>query len=111
MFVSQLFAIALGALSRGRYSPDTERKKPELAKFVADVIPTLIRGKIKKELVAKPTDIAGNQMHYVKLKLVPKKDGTGYWIPLMGEFDPLMTEAEQKLRSIISQIIKEELKK
>ena len=47
MFVSQLFAIALGALSRGRYSPDTERKKPELAKFVADAIPTLIRGKIK----------------------------------------------------------------
>jgi hypothetical protein len=111
MFISQLFAIALGALSRGRYSPDTERKKPELAKFVADVIPTLIRGKIKKELVAKPTDIAGSQMHYVKLKLVPKNDGTGYWIPLMGEFDPLMTEAEQKLRSIISQIIKEELKK
>jgi hypothetical protein len=107
MFISQLFAIALGALSRGRYSPDTERKKPELAKFVADVIPTLIRGKIKKELVAKPTDIAGSQMHYVKLKLVPKNDGTGYWIPLMGEFDPLMTEAEQKLRSIISQIIKE----
>lgn len=96
MFVSQLFAIALGALSRGRYSPDTERKKPELAKFVADAIPTLIRGKIKKELVAKPTDIAGNQMHYVKLKLVPKKDGTGYWIPLMGEFDPLMTENEEE---------------
>ena len=96
MFVSQLFAIALGALSRGRYSPDTERKKPELAKFVADAIPTLIRGKIKNELVAKPTDIAGNQMHYVKLKLVPKKDGTGYWIPLMGEFDPLMTENEEE---------------
>jgi tetratricopeptide (TPR) repeat protein len=111
MFISQLFAIALGALSRGRYSPDTERKKPELAKFVADVMPSLIRGKIKKAMNPKPTGVGNEQMHYVGLNLVPKKDGSGYWIPLKGEFDPLISEAEQKLRSIISQIIKEELKK
>jgi hypothetical protein len=55
MFISQLFAIALGALSRGRYSPDTERKKPELAKFVSDILPSLIRGKIKKAMNPKPT--------------------------------------------------------
>ena len=111
MFISQLFAIALGALSRGRYSPDTERKKPELAKFVSDILPSLIRGKIKKAMNPKPTGVGNEQMHYVGLNLVLKNDGSGYWIPLKGEFDPLISEAEQKLRSIISQIIKEELKK
>jgi hypothetical protein len=110
MFISQLLAIALGALSRGRYSPDTERKKPELAKFVADVIPTAIRGKIKKAINPKPTGFGDKQMHYVELVLTPKED-KGYWIPLNAEVDPLVSEAEQKLRSIISQIIKEELKK
>jgi hypothetical protein len=109
MFVSQLFAVALGALTRGRYSPDTERKKPELAKFAADLIPSLIRGKIKSTMNPKPTGVGGEQMHYVGLNLVPKKDGSGYWIPLKGEFDPLVTENESKLRSIIRNIIKEEL--
>lgn len=109
MFISQLFAIALGALSRGRYSPDTERKKPELAKFAADLIPSLLRSKIKSSMNPKPTQVGGEQMHYIELNLVPKNDGSGYWIPLKGEFDPLVTEAEQKLRSLISQIVKEEL--
>lgn len=111
MFISQLFAVALGALSRGRYSPDTERKKPELAKFAADLIPSLLRSKIKSSMNPKPTKIGDEQMHYIELNLVPKNDGSGYWIPLKGEFDPLVTEAEQKLRSLISQIVKEELTK
>jgi hypothetical protein len=111
MFISQLLAIALGALSRGRYSPDTERKKPELAKLFADAIPTAIRGKIKKATTPKPTGFGDKQMHYVGLDLIPKKDGSGYSIPLNVEVDSLVSEAEQKLRSIISQIIKEELKK
>ena len=36
------------------------------------------------------------------------KDKTGYWILMQGEFKPLVTE-EQKLRSIIREIIKESL--
>jgi hypothetical protein len=70
-----------------------------------------VQGKIKKAMNPKPTGVGNEQMHYVGLNLVLKNDGSGYWIPLKGEFDPLISEAEQKLRSIISQIIKEELKK
>jgi len=92
MFVSQLFAVALGALSRGRYSQDNERKKPEAAKLASELIPSLVRSKIKSSLNPKPTDVGGEPMHYVSLKLVPKKDGSGYWIPLKGEFDALVNE-------------------
>jgi len=109
LLISQLFAIALGALTRGRYSPDTESRKPELAKLASEVLPPAIRGKIKKELIPKPVDIAGNPMHYTKLKLIPKNDGSGYWIPSKGEFEPLVTESESKLRSVIKSMIKEAL--
>ena len=50
-------------------------------------------------------------MHYVNLNIVPTKDKTGYFILTKGEFDPLVTEnlVEQKLRSLIRNIIKEAL--
>jgi hypothetical protein len=67
----------------------------------------MVRGKIKKEL--NPKLDPGLKMHYVGINLQPKKDETGYWIMLVGDFDPLVTE--QKLRSLIRDIIKEELDK
>jgi len=46
-------------------------------------------------------------MHYVDLNISPKKDKTGYWVLAKGESAPLVTE--QKLRSLVRDIINEEL--
>jgi hypothetical protein len=107
MYVSDLFKTALDQMERGRSSYEKESKKSELTKLIADVFPPMVRGKIKKEL--NPKLDPGLKMHYVGINLQPKKDETGYWIMLVGDFDPLVTE--QKLRSLIRDIIKEELDK
>jgi hypothetical protein len=64
---------------------------------------------MKKEI--NPKMDSGLKMHYVDLNISPKKDKTGYWVLAKGESAPLVAEnlVEQKLRSLIRSIIKEEL--
>lgn len=107
MYVSSFVKNALDELERGRSSREKLKKQSKLADVLADKLPSAIRGKIKKEI--NPKMDSGLKMHYVDLNISPKKDKTGYWVLAKGESAPLV--AEQKLRSLIQQIIKEELSK
>ena len=109
MYVSSFVKNALDELERGRSSREKLKKQSKLADVLADKLPSAIRGKIKKEI--NPKMDSGLKMHYVDLNISPKKDKTGYWVLAKGESAPLVTEnlVEQKLRSLIRNIIKEEL--
>lgn len=106
MYVSDFVKNALDELERGRTSREKSKKQSVLADILSEKLPAAVRGKIKKEI--NPKMDQGLKMHYVNLNMSPKKDKTGYWILMQGEFEPLVTE-EQKLRSIIREIIKESL--
>jgi hypothetical protein len=71
MFVSQLFYVALSGTTRGRYSQDIERKKGELTKYISEIIPSFIRGLIKKNVTITPTKLNDAPMHYVNINLMP----------------------------------------
>ncbi len=105
MYVSSFVKNALDELERGRSSREKLKKQSKLADVLADKLPSAIRGKIKKEI--NPKMDSGLKMHYVDLNISPKKDKTGYWVLAKGESAPLV--AEQKLRSLIRNLIKEEL--
>jgi hypothetical protein len=90
MYVSSFFKNALDELERGRTSHEKENKKSPLARLISDILPSIVRGKIKKEINPKMDN--GLKMHYVNIILSPKKDGDGYWIQLKKEFQPLTTE-------------------
>ena len=109
MYVSSFVKNALDELERGRSSREKLKKQSKLADILADKLPSAIRGKIKKEI--NPKMDSGLKMHYVDLNISPKKDKTGYWVLAKGESEPLVTEnlVEQKLRSLIRNLIKEEL--
>jgi len=109
MYVSSFVKNALDELERGRSSREKLKKQSKLADVLADKLPSAIRGKIKKEI--NPKMDSGLKMHYVDLNISPKKDKTGYWVLAKGESAPLVTEnlVEQKLRSLIRNLIKEEL--
>ena len=106
MYVSPFVKNALDELERGRSSREKLKKQSKLADILSDKLPSAIRGKIKKEI--NPKMDSGLKMHYVDLNISPKKDKTGYWVLAKGENEPLVTE-EQKLRSLIRNLIKEEL--
>jgi hypothetical protein len=105
MYVSSFVKNALDELERGRSSREKLKKQSKLADILAEELPSAIRGKIKKEI--NPKMDSGLKMHYVDLNISPKKDKTGYWVLAKGESAPLV--AEQKLRSLIRNIIKEAL--
>jgi hypothetical protein len=109
MYVSSFVKNALDELERGRSSREKLKKQSKLADTLADELPSAIRGKMKKEI--NPKMDSGLKMHYVDLNISPKKDKTGYWVLAKGESAPLVAEnlVEQKLRSLIRSIIKEEL--
>jgi hypothetical protein len=109
MYVSLAMKNALDELERGRTTREKEKRKSPLSDALSEKLPSAIRGKIKKEINPKPDP--GLKMHYVNLNMVPTKDKTGYFILTKGEFDPLVTEniVESKLRSLIRNLIKEEL--
>jgi len=109
MYVSSFVKNALDELERGRSSREKLKKQSKLADTLADELPSAIRGKIKKEI--NPKMDSGLKMHYVDLNISPKKDKTGYWVLAKGESAPLVAEnlVEQKLRSLIRNLIKEEL--
>jgi hypothetical protein len=111
MYVSSFVRNALDELERGRSSREKLKKQSKLADILSEKLPAAIRGKIKKAI--NPKMDQGLKMHYVDLNISPKKDKTGYWVLAKGESEPLVTEnlVEQKLRSVIQQIIKEELNK
>ena len=71
MFISQMFYIALAGITRGRYSQDIERKKTELTSYISEIIPSFVRGLIKKNVSTAPTKIKEIPMHYVDSKLIP----------------------------------------
>lgn len=71
MFVSQLFYVALSGTTRGRYSQDIERKKGELTKYISEIIPSFVRGLIKKNVTITPTKLNDAPMHYVNINLMP----------------------------------------
>jgi hypothetical protein len=106
MYVSPFVKNALDELERGRSSREKLKKQSKLADILSDKLPSAIRGKIKKEI--NPKMDSGLKMHYVDLNISPKKDKTGYWVLAKGENEPLVTE-EQKLRSLIRNLIKEAL--
>jgi hypothetical protein len=76
MFISQMFYIALAGITRGRYSQDIERKKTELTSYISEIIPSFVRGLIKKNVSTAPTKIKETPMHYVDSKLIPTESKT-----------------------------------
>ena len=80
MYVSPLFYNAIKGVERGRSSYEKEWRKPELTKLITDLVPGVVRGKMKK-LVSPKTDPM-LKMHNINFPfIVSNKDQTGYWVP------------------------------
>jgi hypothetical protein len=68
--------MALSGITRGRYSQDVERKKTELTRYISEIIPSFIRGLIKKNVTITPTKLNNTLMHYVNFNLTPTESKT-----------------------------------
>jgi hypothetical protein len=112
MYVSPLFFTAIKGVERGRSSYEKEWRKPELTKLITDLIPGVIRGKMKK-LVSPKVDTM-LKMHSINFPfIVSNKNQTGYWVPAFApddkDIDTITTGLyENKMkRSELKSIIKE----
>ena len=114
MYVSPLFYNAIKGVERGRSSYEKEWRKPELTKLITDLVPGVVRGKMKK-LVSPKTDPM-LKMHNINFPfIVSNKDQTGYWVPAFPpsdkDIDTLTTGLyENKMKkSELKRIIREEM--
>lgn len=86
MYVSPLFYTAIKGVERGRSSYEKEWRKPELTKLITDLIPGVVRGKMKK-LVSPKVDTM-LKMHSINFPfIVSNKNQTGYWVPAFAPDD------------------------
>jgi ribosomal protein S20 len=86
MYVSPLFFTAIKGVERGRSSYEKEGRKPELTKLITDLIPGVVRGKMKK-LVSPKVDTM-LKMHSINFPfIVSNKNQTGYWVPAFASDD------------------------
>ena len=112
MYVSPLFFTAIKGVERGRSSYEKEWRKPELTKLITDLIPGVVRGKMKK-LVSPKVDTM-LKMHSINFPfMVSNKNQTGYWVPAFApddkDIDTITTglyETKMK-KSELKSIIKE----
>jgi len=116
VYVSPLFYTAIKGVERGRSSYEKEWRKPELTKLITDLIPGVVRGKMKK-LVSPKVDTM-LKMHSINFPfIVSNKNQTGYWVPAFApddkDIDTISTglyETKMKkseLRSIIRETYSE----
>ncbi len=86
VYVSPLFYTAIKGVERGRSSYEKEWRKPELTKLITDLIPGVVRGKMKK-LVSPKVDTM-LKMHSINFPfIVSNKNQTGYWVPAFAPDD------------------------
>ena len=86
VYVSPLFYNAIKGVERGRSSYEKEWRKPELTKLITDLIPGVVRGKMKK-LVSPKVDTM-LKMHSINFPfIVSNKNQTGYWVPAFAPDD------------------------